>query len=63
LGHCLRVVLAMPRPRPQAGEAEAMEQIVGAHQGVLDAELLFQNALNVPATEGTHTVGGARARF
>jgi len=57
LPHLLGIVLSMSGTRRQAGEAQAMEQIIDATQGVLDAEFFLQNALGVFGSERADAVG------
>jgi hypothetical protein len=47
----------MTRPRRQAGEAQAMEQIIDAAQGVGDPEFFPENALGLFGPQGTDAIG------
>src|SRR5262249_59832672 len=55
-----RVGRGVFRPRPEAGEAEGVEQVVGGLEAANDAELGLQDPADVFAAEGADAVVGGR---
>jgi len=55
--HLLGIVLSMPGTRRQAGESQAMEQIIDTPQRVLDSEFFAENTLGIFGPEGADAIG------
>jgi hypothetical protein len=65
--HLLGIIFSMPGTRRQAGESQAMEQIIDTAQGVLDPEFFSENALGFFGPQGADAVSlggfGQETRF